>query len=377
MCLYVPEWKCNFAGKEISIEICKTCIEAKKVAYQTRESSVEVTEEQAKRKLEPTPEATTAGRAFSESEEEADRAGGTEENRADIWKNQKALEREARKVREEFEEKEKSRETKEMEEAVEGTGEVREERIDEMEEERGAEEGIEKQLEKGAIHLLGADEDQAYDKLEKLASPDKNTLCITRKHPEKLDKEYDMDVKKENYIWLSTRGDALSLDPTDLQAVLMEIEMCVSEGGDLIFLSGLDYLMTNNEQSDIVKFFQEIEDQISSKDVSVVVTLPPYQLEEEQFSWIEEKLDYKELKEEEEIENEGPVKEIVQTEPAAEEERTPPIKKKNEEIDLDEMTKREALKELDEEFHKGEISADEYISKRAVLTEPISEKKPK
>ncbi|MFW5946457.1 MAG: hypothetical protein ACOCTN_06265 [Candidatus Natronoplasma sp.] len=36
MCIFIDDWKCNFAGTEITLEICKTCIKARTLYNQTK-----------------------------------------------------------------------------------------------------------------------------------------------------------------------------------------------------------------------------------------------------------------------------------------------------------------------------------------------------
>jgi len=36
MCIFVENWDCNFAGQEITLDICKTCIDAKRLYHETK-----------------------------------------------------------------------------------------------------------------------------------------------------------------------------------------------------------------------------------------------------------------------------------------------------------------------------------------------------
>ncbi|MFP4609157.1 MAG: hypothetical protein ACLFNY_06215 [Candidatus Aenigmatarchaeota archaeon] len=36
MCIFIEDWDCNFAGQEITLDICKTCIDAKRLYHETR-----------------------------------------------------------------------------------------------------------------------------------------------------------------------------------------------------------------------------------------------------------------------------------------------------------------------------------------------------
>ncbi len=37
MCIFVDEWRCKFAGNEITLDICKTCIKARDISYKTKQ----------------------------------------------------------------------------------------------------------------------------------------------------------------------------------------------------------------------------------------------------------------------------------------------------------------------------------------------------
>jgi len=319
MCLYVDDWVCKFEGEEIPLKVCKTCIKARKVANEIK----------------------VEGKTVEGIEPGEVREGS-----------------------------EKMREERSMVEALQA-GSLQAEEGKKIEEERS----IKEQIEAGYMYML-EDEDgsRSFELLEDLITEDKKMMVITRKHPKKIEKEYDIDLEDEESVWLSTRNDDLSIDPKQLDTLGMEIEMFLSEGGDLIFIEGLDYLLSHNQNSLILQFFQSIEDQVTTSEAAMVFTIPPSRMEEEHLT-IVNKLDLNRL--------EKPAKKTKVQErerkPIAESmggKSAPPsreIRLEKEFKEEDRKTKMKALKELDEEFHKGEIDVDEYLSKRSVLAEPISE----
>lgn len=53
MCIFIDDWQCNFAGSEITLEICKTCIEARTLYKETKHDRA--LQKQKERMLEASP----------------------------------------------------------------------------------------------------------------------------------------------------------------------------------------------------------------------------------------------------------------------------------------------------------------------------------
>ncbi|MBS3790725.1 MAG: hypothetical protein KGY66_07405 [Candidatus Thermoplasmatota archaeon] len=58
MCIFIDNWDCNFAGTEITLDICKTCIKARKLYHETKHDEALQKQQQMieKRKKEPKPQ---------------------------------------------------------------------------------------------------------------------------------------------------------------------------------------------------------------------------------------------------------------------------------------------------------------------------------
>ncbi|MFP4608948.1 MAG: DUF835 domain-containing protein [Candidatus Aenigmatarchaeota archaeon] len=316
-CLFVDGWECKVDGEEKPLDVCRVCIQAKKVANE-KIKAARIARDSIEEK-EPSMKKEEVSNQSSTKEEEETPLDSFESGKDDDdpWG---------------------SLEKKNIEKTM-------------------------GKLESGSIYLL-EDEDKrfAYELLEEINSSGKKVLFITRKHPPKLKKDYDLEL--EDTLWLSTSNDALAVGPNELDTLSLEMEMFLSEGGEFVFLEGLESLFSNNPNSTIIQLFQSIEDQIATNGATLVFIVTPSSIEEKHLSLINKKLDV----------NEVPMIE-VEKETVEEPMEIPdePLAKGDLELEEeDREVKKEALKELDDEFHKGDISVDEYLSKRAVLTSPDS-----
>ncbi|MEF8873887.1 MAG: DUF835 domain-containing protein [Candidatus Thermoplasmatota archaeon] len=318
MCLFVDEWECKFEGEERPLEVCRVCIKAKKVAK--GETKIPVPEDMGETEKE------TASEVGRDLLTQTSKSGG-----------EKAL-------------------------IPPGTRESGKRLSDE---EAGSTErdikGLVEELKSGSMYLL-EDEDKksAYELSEEISSSGREILFITRKYPPRVQENYDL--KSEDILWLSTSNEPSAVAPNELDTLSLKMESFISGGGDFIFIDGVENLFSNNPDSTLIHLFQSIEDQIATSGAALVFAMAPSSIEEKHISLIKNRLDVKKIPLVEKETKKKPAE--VPDKPLARDDKA----LKAEDIEV----KKEALKGLDDEFHKGDISVDEYISKRAVLTTPDS-----
>ncbi|MFW6375994.1 MAG: DUF835 domain-containing protein, partial [Thermoplasmatota archaeon] len=148
---------------------------------------------------------------------------------------------------------------------------------------------IKKQLEDGSTYVLEDETlDFAYDVFSKLVNTDTKTLCITRKHPEKIQEKYN--IGDTDFVWLSTSNESIAIGPQQLDMLSLTIEGFISDEGDTLFIDGLGYLFSNNPVSTITQFLQSIQDQITTRNTKLIFAASPSSLEDKYYNLLNNEL---------------------------------------------------------------------------------------
>ncbi|MFW6176378.1 MAG: DUF835 domain-containing protein [Thermoplasmatota archaeon] len=148
---------------------------------------------------------------------------------------------------------------------------------------------VKKQLEDGSTYLIEDDTlDFAYDVFSKLVNTDTKTLCVTRKHPEKIQDKYN--IGDTDFVWLSTSNEAIAVGPQQLDVLSLTIEGFLSDEGDAILIDGLGYLFSNNPVSTIVQFLQSVQDQIATGNTTLIFAVSPSSIEDKYYNLIKNEL---------------------------------------------------------------------------------------
>lgn len=339
MCMFVDEWECKVKGEEKPLDVCRVCIKARKTAHKKTKASKKTEESMVKEER---------------SAEEGSEAQSEEK-----------VESGSKDIREKM---------KESVEEVSSAVDIAEPQEADSEEPTADLKNTVNELESGSIYLMeNGEEELTYEFLTEIEESEKRILFVTRKYPPKLKEKYGIEL--EDSVWLSTSNDIMAIPPGELDTLSLEIEMFLSEGGDFIFIDGVESLFSNNPESTMIQLFQSMEDQLVTNGASMIFGVSPSSIEEEHLSLIKKKLDV----------NKIPKFDRKKTQEPAQEKRTPEVVNEQptgpdeslveEDAGLqeeDRKAKREALRELDEEFHNGDMTVDEYISKRSVLTQQES-----
>lgn len=342
MCIFVDEWSCKIEGDEKPLEVCRVCLEAKKIANEKMSAK--------KNENESILKEDDLGEERSNSRKENQREKGSDQGAKNIQKE---------------EEQTKSDRTGPRLEGAEKDEDSTEKSTDEVKE-------IIKEMKFGSTYLL-ADQDRklTHELLDKINSSEKRILFVTQKNPLKLKEKYNLAL--EDSLWLSNSNNLLAIPPSELDTIRLEIEMFLSEGGDFILIDGLEPLFSKNPGATIIRLFKSLQNLIRSSGTALILGFSPSSLDKKHISLINKKLDVKKIPLSEMKKAEYPDKKNRSlNENLVDESKEVPIGPATEE-DLefkeeDRRTKIRALKKLDKEFQHGDITVDEYISKRAVLT---------
>jgi len=118
-------------------------------------------------------------------------------------------------------------------------------------------------LERGSSYLLPDEKpDRAFQILGSEIARGVKALVIARLYPDEVRKRYGL--KDVPVLWLSRGYGKETVNPTNLGALVQEIERFMSGKEDsVILLDGLEYLLVQNDPQKVVKFVQVLVDSAS------------------------------------------------------------------------------------------------------------------
>jgi hypothetical protein len=149
----------------------------------------------------------------------------------------------------------------------------------------------------GGTYLVEGGMGRALRLLGSLIERDWRGLCISRLEPNevanRLGEAADTPDQRMELIWLtktevpdSAKGELANVDfrplsPTSLDMLTtIMIDFLGNGGGKVIVLGGLDFLMTYNEFSNLLRLIQNMKDRISLSDSMMLISYDPKLLEE-------------------------------------------------------------------------------------------------
>jgi hypothetical protein len=136
-------------------------------------------------------------------------------------------------------------------------------------------------MEQGVTYLIK--EPKPDDSLKVFATLVKNGqrgFCITRVHPKRIRKRFELGDTPILWITTSEVPDEKCVHPSDLAKLNMAInEMLKSQENLVILLEGIEYLVTYNGFDSILRFVQFINDRIMVTNSRFMITLDPATLD--------------------------------------------------------------------------------------------------
>ncbi len=139
--------------------------------------------------------------------------------------------------------------------------------------------------------------DGAMELMIKSASSGTKGLCILRTHPDAVRKRFKADLQM---VWL-TKTESCPVDdasskfefvsPTDLPRLNTMIKSFLAENkGGRVLLEGMEYLVTQNEFKNVLKFLQVIRDQVILAKGIMLIPLDSAVLEEKDLKALEREM---------------------------------------------------------------------------------------
>jgi len=146
-------------------------------------------------------------------------------------------------------------------------------------------------LEQGYAYVIKEEiPDQAYDIFKDAVKHSVPCLCVTREYPEKVKDRYD--IKAVPFLWLSMDQEKpYARDPTNLALIYSDVKTFISENKScMVLLSGLEYLISQNDFPKVLKLLQHINDKIAVSDSILLAPISPLTLLESQLKLLEKEM---------------------------------------------------------------------------------------
>jgi hypothetical protein len=131
-------------------------------------------------------------------------------------------------------------------------------------------------LDSGRFYLLEtSDPSHSFDVFQDLITHGIYGVCITRLHPEEIEKKYKF--KKTLIFWLSKQKQLdFVIDPTNLEGIVQNIGMFTKVIRDsVVLLEGIEYLIVNNTFDKVIGMLGEIKETIILNKSRVIIPINP------------------------------------------------------------------------------------------------------
>ena len=115
-------------------------------------------------------------------------------------------------------------------------------------------------------------------------------MYIAREYPEKLMKRFEL--RSAPFIWLSYERDIrYAREPTNIPLIYSEVKNFLDNAqGGILLISGLEYLITQNNFIKVLKFIQLLNENVAIKDALLLLPVSPQALNSRDIKILEREL---------------------------------------------------------------------------------------
>ncbi|MFQ5909460.1 MAG: DUF835 domain-containing protein [Thermoplasmata archaeon] len=128
-------------------------------------------------------------------------------------------------------------------------------------------------LRDGASYLVAGEKpDRAFRMFSDAIKKGASGMCISRTFPGEVAETYG--IEEAPILWLSRDTKRANINPTNLGAIILEVQRFIQkeEGKEtVVMLDGLEYLIVQNDFSKVIKFVQNLGDTISVKGSKLLI----------------------------------------------------------------------------------------------------------
>ncbi|MBC7108155.1 MAG: DUF835 domain-containing protein [Methanomassiliicoccales archaeon] len=147
-------------------------------------------------------------------------------------------------------------------------------------------------LEKGCTYVIKEKiPNRAYRIFSDAISQGARGLIVTRIYPPKLKSKYE--IRDSVIYWLTNVRMDIAIRPKDLEELSFKLEKFIlANEGAIIIIDGLEYMITNNDFTTVLKFVQSLRDQVAIKNAILLISINPLTVEPHNLKLLEEEADY-------------------------------------------------------------------------------------
>lgn len=115
-------------------------------------------------------------------------------------------------------------------------------------------------------------------------------LCITRTQPQKIRQNFGL--KKIPILWLTRSSDYRGkIEPSDLVELSQTMREFISKTENtVVLLDGIEYLITQNNFEEVLRFVQSLNDTFSMSNSMLIMPIDPLTLDEKQLHLLEKEM---------------------------------------------------------------------------------------
>jgi predicted hydrocarbon binding protein len=145
-------------------------------------------------------------------------------------------------------------------------------------------------LERGFSYILEEDRaEKSYEIFMDYVTNGAQGLLITRDYPEKIRQKYNL--KKTPILWLSNAESEVAIEPVQLGKLYHKVEDYLKKSSNsIIMLSGIEYIITQNNYTSALKFLQLVRDQIAIHDAIFIVPISASTINERDLKMMEREM---------------------------------------------------------------------------------------
>ncbi|MGM0404658.1 MAG: DUF835 domain-containing protein [Thermoplasmatota archaeon] len=131
--------------------------------------------------------------------------------------------------------------------------------------------------------------DNSFELFKKIMSTGMDGICITREYPKKIRNKYDLE--KSSIIWLSNVDKEEVIRPKNLKKLKLELEKFLKSGNSVILLSGIEYLIINNDFRKVLHLLLSLKDQSVMSESILLVQIDSQELDDYQLDLMKSEMD--------------------------------------------------------------------------------------
>ncbi len=142
-------------------------------------------------------------------------------------------------------------------------------------------------LERGFTYVvLERNGNQAFEIFKDLVTHGATGLCISRRAPKTVMKEYGLE--RTPILWLSrVASEKNAVRPSPPENVAMAVEHFIGLGQkSVVLLDGFEYLVTHNEFSSVLALLHDLNESVSVQDAILLIPIDPMAFNEREFALV-------------------------------------------------------------------------------------------